>query len=372
MAWKILCIAGARPNFMKIAPLLRAFGADARFDARLVHTGQHYDEKLSKIFFEDLAIPRPHVELEVGSGSHAQQTAEIMRRFEGVVETEQPDGVLVVGDVNSTVGCALVASKYVLKNGRRPIVIHVEAGLRSRDHDMPEEINRLVTDVLSDLLYVSEPDGMTNLAREGAGDRAVLVGNVMIDTLLAARDRAMQSRVLDELGLAEGAYGLVTLHRPSNVDDPGALRALLGVLSELDLPLVFPVHPRTRKRIADAGIALANRWRLIDPLGYLDFMRLTSAARVVLTDSGGVQEEAPALGKPVLVLRDVTERPEGVEAGTCRLVGPHRDRLLPALEELLADPAAYRRMATARNPYGDGRAAERVADLLQASAPPAL
>lgn len=355
MAWKILCIAGARPNFMKIAPLLRAFGADARFDARLVHTGQHYDEKLSKIFFEDLAIPRPHVELEVGSGSHAQQTAEIMKRFESVVETEQPDGVLVVGDVNSTVGCALVASKYVLKTGRRPIVIHVEAGLRSRDHDMPEEINRLVTDVLSDLLYVSEPDGMTNLAREGAGDRAVLVGNVMIDTMLAAREQAMKSTILDTLGLSDGAYGLVTLHRPSNVDDPIALAALIGVLSEFDLPLVFPIHPRTRKRVTDAGITLSRKWQLIDPLGYLDFMRLTSSARVVLTDSGGVQEETTVLGVPCITLRENTERPVTCAEGTNQLVGTKREGILAAYAKIDEIKRA------ARIPQlWDGKAAERI------------
>ena len=250
---------------MKIAPLLRAFARDKRFDARLVHTGQHYDEKLSKVFFEDLAIPRPDVELEVGSGSHAQQTAEIMKRFEPVIEKEQPHGVLVVGDVNSTIGCAIVTAKFFRKEAfrvrgaerKRPLMIHVESGLRSNDWDMPEEINRLLTDAISDLLFVSEPAGIANLAREGVGpDRAIFVGNVMIDTLLAARDKAQASTVLSTLGLTDGAYGLVTLHRPSNVDDVDALRALLATLDTLGLRLVFPVHPRTRQRIAAAGITL--------------------------------------------------------------------------------------------------------------------
>jgi len=368
MTWKILCIAGARPNFMKIAPLLRAFKADPRFDARLVHTGQHYDAKLSKVFFEDLAIPRPDVELEVGSGSHAQQTAEIMKRFEPVLEREQPHGVLVVGDVNSTVGCALVTAKFVRAEPftmagaprTRPLVIHVEAGLRSRDHDMPEEINRLVTDALSDLLFVSEPDGMVNLAREGAGDRAFLVGNVMIDTMVAAREQARSSPILETLGLREHGYGLVTLHRPSNVDDPVALRGLIASLGEIDLPLVFPVHPRTRKRIADAGIALpAGKWQLVEPLGYLDFLKLTSSARVVLTDSGGVQEETTVLGVPCITLRENTERPITCDEGTNQLVGTRREAIL----------AAYARIDEVRRAakipqLWDGGSAERIVALL--------
>ncbi len=356
--WKILCIAGARPNFMKIAPILRAFAADARFAAKLVHTGQHYDAKLSKIFFEELKIPRPDVELEVGSGSHAQQTAEIMKRFEPVVIAEQPDAVLVVGDVNSTVGCALVTSKL----SPRPLVIHVEAGLRSRDHGMPEEINRLVTDALSDYLFVSEPDGMVNLAREGVGaDRAFFVGNVMIDTMLAARERAMQSTVLADLGLVEQRYGLVTLHRPSNVDDVAALTNLLGTLSGIaaELPLVFPVHPRTRKRIADANIALGKGWSLIEPLGYLDFMRLTASARVVLTDSGGIQEETTVLGVPCITLRENTERPITCAEGTNQLAGVTREAILAAYAKIDQVRAA------ARIPQlWDGKAAERIVAIL--------
>jgi UDP-N-acetylglucosamine 2-epimerase (non-hydrolysing) len=369
MPWKILCIAGARPNFMKIAPLLRAFAADKRFEAKLVHTGQHYDAKLSKIFFDDLAIPRPDVELEVGSGTHAQQTAEIMKRFEPVLEREQPHGVLVVGDVNSTVGCALVTAKLMLAQPfetcsgmrQRPLVIHVEAGLRSRDHDMPEEINRLVTDALSDLLFVSEPDGMKNLAHEGVGhDRAFLVGNVMIDTMVAARERARSSPILETLGLREHGYGLVTLHRPSNVDDPVALRGLVASLQEIDQPLVFPVHPRTRKRIEEAGIQLAaGKWQLVEPLGYLDFLKLMSSARVVLTDSGGVQEETTVLGVPCITLRENTERPITCDEGTNQLVGTKREAIL----------AAYARIDEVRRAakipqLWDGGSAARIVELI--------
>jgi UDP-N-acetylglucosamine 2-epimerase (non-hydrolysing) len=365
MSWRILCVAGARPNFMKIAPLLRAFGRDPRFEARLVHTGQHYDDKLSKIFFEELAIPRPDIELEVGSGTHAQQTAEIMKRFETVLESEQPHGVLVVGDVNSTIGCAIVAAKVFRKEPftfrgaprRRPVIVHVEAGLRSNDHDMPEEINRVLTDAISDLLFVSEPAGVTNLAREGVGpDRAMFVGNVMIDTLLAARDRAMQSPVLETLKLAERGYGLVTLHRPSNVDDVGALRSLLAILDELGLPLVFPVHPRTRKRIADAKVALdPARWQLVEPLGYFDFLRLQASARVVLTDSGGVQEETTVLGVPCITMRENTERPVTCDQGTNQLVGTRREAILAAYGKIDQIRAA------ARVPEKwDGKSADRI------------
>lgn len=357
---------------MKIAPLLRAFARDARFEARLVHTGQHYDDKLSKVFFDELAIPRPDIELEVGSGSHAQQTAEIMKRFEPVLENEQPHGVLVVGDVNSTIGCAIVAAKLFRKDAflyrgverKRPLVIHVEAGLRSNDSDMPEEINRVLTDSISDLLFVSEPAGMTNLAREGvAGDRAMLVGNVMIDTLLAARDRAMQSTVLQSLGLVDRGYGLVTLHRPSNVDDVVALRALLDILDGLGMPLVFPVHPRTRKRIADAGIALdPARWQLVEPLGYFDFLRLQSSARVVLTDSGGVQEETTVLGVPCITLRENTERPVTCDQGTNQLAGTSREAIHAAFSRIDQIRAA------ARVPdQWDGKSADRIVAAIAAT-----
>jgi len=365
MTWRILCVAGARPNFVKIGPVLRAFGHDPRFEAKLVHTGQHYDDKLSRVFFEELAIPRPEIELEVGSGSHAQQTSEIMRRFEPVVERAQPHGVLVVGDVNSTIACALVAAKFVLREpfrafGRprhRPLVIHVEAGLRSRDLDMPEETNRVLTDAISDLLFVSEPAGMANLASEGVDpDRAILVGNVMIDTLLATRDRAAASDVLTALELREGDYGLVTLHRPSNVDDVGVLQRLLATLDELGLRLVFPVHPRTRQRMIAAGIALApERWVVCEPLGYLDFLRLQAAARVVFTDSGGVQEETTVLGVPCITLRDNTERPITCEQGTNQVVGTSPQAIVDAFGRIDEIRRARRVPGT-----WDGKSAQRI------------
>ena len=366
MTWRILCVVGARPNFMKIAPMLRAFANDRRFEARLVHTGQHYDDKLSKVFFEDLAIPRPEIDLEVGSGTHAHQTAEIMKRFEPVLEREQPHGVLVVGDVNSTIACALVTTKFFLREpfrafGRarkRPLVIHVESGLRSRDLDMPEEINRMLTDAISDLLFVSEPAGMVNLAREGVGpDRAVFVGNVMIDTLLAARERAQTSRVLTTLGLREGEYGLVTLHRPSNVDDVEALQRLLSTLEGLGVRLVFSVHPRTRQRMLATGTTLdPERWLVCEPLGYLDFLRLQASSRVVFTDSGGIQEETTVLGVPCITLRENTERPVTCEQGTNQLVGTSREAIV----------AAYRRIDEIRRARRvpenwDGKSAQRIA-----------
>jgi UDP-N-acetylglucosamine 2-epimerase (non-hydrolysing) len=366
MVWRILCVAGARPNFMKIAPVLRAFAADPRFAAKLVHTGQHYDAQLSKVFFDDLAIPRPDIELEVGSGSHAQQTAEVLKRFEPVLEDLQPHGVVVVGDVNSTIACALATSKAFLREPfrafgqprRRPLVIHVEAGLRSRDMDMPEEVNRILTDAISDVLFVSEPAGMANLAREGvAADRAILVGNVMIDTLLAARARAAESTVLRTLALREGDYALVTLHRPSNVDDVAGLARLLATLETIDVPrLVFPIHPRTRARMASAGVVLdPARWTVCEPLGYLDFLRLQAAAHVVFTDSGGVQEETTVLGVPCITLRDNTERPITCEQGTNQVVGTAPGAIVRAFGRI-DDIRRARRMPE----RWDGHSAQRI------------
>jgi UDP-N-acetylglucosamine 2-epimerase (non-hydrolysing) len=370
----ILCVAGARPNFVKIAPLLSALEKSPRFTVKLVHTGQHYDDKLSKVFFDELGIRRPDIALDIGSGSHAVQTAEIMKRFEPVVLAEKPQGVLVVGDVNSTIGCALVAAKTLLPepfrfrgaSRRRPVAIHVEAGLRSFDDDMPEEVNRKLTDAISDLLYVSEPSGLENLRREGvAEERMAFVGNVMIDTLLAARERAQRSTILDTLGLSARGYGLVTLHRPSNVDDPRALAQLLAVLDEVarQAPLVFPVHPRTRARLTEAGIVLdPSRWRVTEPIGYLDFLRLTSSARVVLTDSGGIQEETTVLGVPCLTLRNNTERPVTVEQGTNVLVGLDPERIIAAGLHALETPPRGKRIPE----MWDGHAAVRIVDALLA------
>jgi UDP-N-acetylglucosamine 2-epimerase (non-hydrolysing) len=372
---RILCVVGARPNFIKIAALLRSFSRQPLLETRLVHTGQHYDARLSDVFFNQLGIPAPDDELEVGPGTQTAQTAEIMRRFEPVLEAAQPQAVLVVGDVNSTLACALATAKlrlrepFVWARGRRsrPLIVHVEAGLRSFDDEMPEEVNRRLTDALSDLLFVSEPAGLRNLAREGVGREKVhFVGNVMIDTLLAAREQACRSGILEQLGLAGREYGLLTLHRPANVDDPQALRALLATLDAVAgrLHLVFPVHPRTRARLEAAGILLpSERWTLTEPVGYLECLALQSAARVVLTDSGGMQEETTALGVPCVTLRENTERPCTVSEGTNRIAGTGRDGILRAFEAALA-PRATRAGRSRRPRLWDGKAADRVAEIL--------
>jgi UDP-N-acetylglucosamine 2-epimerase (non-hydrolysing) len=371
MPIKILCVAGARPNFIKIAPLMRGFAADPLWDARLIHTGQHYDERLSKIFFDELAIAPPHLSLAVGSASHAGQTAEIIRRFEPVLEAEQPKAVLVVGDVNSTIACGLVAAKFQLREAfafrgttrSRPVLIHVEAGLRSFDDEMPEEINRRLTDTISDVLFVSEEAGLVNLKREGVEDhRVFLVGNVMIDTLLHARDRAKHSPILSQLVLEAGAYNVLTLHRPSNVDDPTRLVDLLTLLDRIAqrLPLVFPIHPRTHQRLAACGVTLAaDRWKTIEPVGYLDFMKLQAEARVVFTDSGGIQEETTVLGVPCVTLRDNTERPVTILEGTNILAGTDEAKVLTAFEQALS---MERKTALPR--YWDGQAAQRICSVL--------
>ena len=316
---KLLNIVGARPNFMKMAPLIAAIQRRAgEATQTLVHTGQHYDEAMSASFFRDLGMPAPDINLEVGSGTHAEQTARVMLAFEPVLIEQKPDWVVVVGDVNSTLACALVARKLGVK------VAHVEAGLRSFDRDMPEEINRILTDQLSDLLLTPSADGDANLLREGiAPERIVRVGNVMIDTLLQQVERAQASSILPELELEPHTYAVVTLHRPSNVDEPESLRGILAALGEIaaELPLVFPAHPRTQARLREFGIAVPARMRVIDPLGYLEFLRLWSNAKLVLTDSGGLQEETTALGIPCLTLRENTERPITIEQGTNHLVG---------------------------------------------------
>ncbi len=357
---KLMCICGARPNFMKIAPLAEAFARTGRIQMFLVHTGQHYDERLSKLFFQDLGIPTPDVNLEVGSGSHAVQTAEIMRRFEPVVIEHRPDYVVVVGDVNSTVACSLVACKLGVK------VAHVEAGLRSFDRAMPEEINRLLTDAISDLLFVTERSGLENLKREGVEDGKVhFVGNVMIDTLLKSRAKADQSRVLEEFRLQPRKFAVVTLHRPSNVDHAGTLSSILDAFQRVanDMAIVFPMHPRTRKNIAALG--LGGRLESIrglltpEPLGYLDFLKLTAESALVLTDSGGIQEETTILGVPCLTLRENTERPVTITQGTNRLTQPRCEAILASYEEIKKNPPPANR----RPELWDGHAAERIADV---------
>jgi UDP-N-acetylglucosamine 2-epimerase (non-hydrolysing) len=362
---KLLLIAGARPNFMKLAPLVKAaelhnasLGNGAgRIVFRIVHTGQHYDAQMSQVFFDELDIPAPELNLEAGSGSHAAQTAEIMKRFEPVCLEEKPDWVVVAGDVNSTMACALVAAKM----GAR--VAHVEAGLRSFDRTMPEEINRIVTDALADLLLTPSPDADENLKREGvAGERIRRVGNIMIDSLVARLAKGGGADVPPRLGLKEGGFVYVTLHRPSNVDTPEALAAIVAGLTQIarQIPVVFPIHPRTRKRMEEFGLTFspASGVRALEPIGYNDSIALTRHARCVLTDSGGVQEESTYFRTPCLTLRPNTERPVTISMGSNRLTTI--ERLQADVESALRGPA---RMG-AIPPLWDGQTAGRIVQAL--------
>jgi UDP-N-acetylglucosamine 2-epimerase (non-hydrolysing) len=355
---KLLAVVGARPNFVKIAPLVAEVSRRGDIEMRLVHTGQHYDERMSGMFFEELAIRQPDVDLGVGSGSQAMQTAEIIRRLEPVFLSERPDVVVVVGDVTSTLAAAITAAKMNL------LVAHVEAGLRSFDRTMPEEVNRIMVDSLSRWLFVSEPSGVANLKREGVEDQRVFfVGNVMIDTLMANRAKIEGSRILLQLELAERQYAVLTLHRPANVDDPDALAGLFKTLERIaaDIPIVFPVHPRTR--VAMNSHAANSRFRMIDPLGYLDFMKLVSHAQFVLTDSGGVQEESSVLGVPCLTLRDNTERPITLTEGTNVLVGRDETAILTHARAAMNATKQAKRLDC-----WDGRAAGRIVDVLSQAA----
>ena len=355
---KVINVVGARPNFMKVAPIVEAMQRREReFTPLVVHTGQHYDAAMSDSFFRDLDLPRPDVHLGVGSASHAAQTAAVMERFEPVVLREKPDWVLVVGDVNSTLACALVCVKLGVK------VAHVEAGLRSRDRTMPEEINRLLTDQIADLLFTPSADADENLRAEGIPpERIRLVGNVMIDSLYKHLERSRQSRIKEQLGLTEKSYAVLTLHRPSNVDEPATFGRILEALERISeqLPIVFPVHPRARKTIAELGldqrVERIRGLRLIDPLGYLDFLSLYSGARVVLTDSGGIQEETSVLGIPCLTLRENTERPITVTMGTNKIVGTDPEKIIAAAFAALKE--TERRLVNI--PLWDGHAAERI------------
>jgi UDP-N-acetylglucosamine 2-epimerase (non-hydrolysing) len=352
----ILHVVGARPNFMKVAPVYRTLAA-RKLKQTVVHTGQHFDDNMSTIFFDELGIPRPEINLQVGSGSHAEQTALIMQRLEPVVMERKPDWVLVYGDVNSTAAAALVCAKLLVR------VAHVEAGLRSFDRTMPEEINRVVTDQLSDLLFTPSADGDENLRREGIpAERIRLVGNVMIDTLVRQLPRALERRASLLARFNRRTYGLVTLHRPSNVDDPAALLPLLDQLAaiSLKLPLIFPIHPRTRQRLGTGFVRYDASLIFTEPLGYLDFLALQSAAKVVITDSGGIQEETTHLGVPCLTFRDNTERPITTTVGTNLLVGTDPKRLRPEVEKILRGEVKQ----GAQPPLWDGHAAERIADAL--------
>jgi UDP-N-acetylglucosamine 2-epimerase (non-hydrolysing) len=349
---------------MKVAPIMKAFETAGNFKTLLVHTGQHYDENMSKLFFDDLGIPRPDINLEVGSGSHAAQTAEIMRRFEPVALDFEPDYVLVVGDVNSTIACGLVAVKLGIK------LIHVEAGLRSFDRTMPEEINRLLTDAISDLLFVTEQSGVENLKKEGIDSSKVhFVGNVMIDTLLANREKAEESDVLKRLNLKAREYGVITLHRPSNVDDPDQFRQIIAAFGEIEkeMELVFPMHPRTRGNIKGSELEkLINTMEnllLLEPLGYLDFLCLMSNAAFVMTDSGGIQEETTILGIPCMTLRRSTERPATIIQGTNRLVPLTTEGIVQNYREISNAGIGGRKVPK----FWDGKAAERIATIVAGS-----
>ena len=353
---KALLVVGARPNFMKADSVLRALGVYPKFETKLVHTGQHYDAAMSDIFFEELGLPHPNIYLGVGSGTHATQTAKIMVAFEEVVEKERPDLVIVVGDVNSTLACALVAAKGVVP------LAHVEAGLRSFDRTLPEEINRIVTDTLSDVLFTTMMEANENLLHEGHPKEQIhFVGNTMIDTLLKHKAVAQKLGTPEKLGLSPGGYLLATLHRPHDVDAPDKLRALLEALVEAPLPVVFPVHPRTEKVAREAGMdGLLDKVGATRALGYLEFLCLQMHAAVVLTDSGGVQEETTALGVACLTLRDNTERPVTVSRGTNHLIGMDPSRIVSEVERVLEDPPVVKEGP----PMWDGRAGERIAAVL--------
>jgi len=408
---KIMCVVGARPNFMKIAPIIDAIkqwnsssaGKNKELRHILVHTGQHYDAAMSKQFFDELDIPRPDVNLEVGSLSHAEQTAEIMKRFEPVLIKEQPDCVLVVGDVNSTVACALVCAKIQYPPQRRvhPLIVHVEAGLRSYDRDMPEEVNRVLTDAISDVLFTTEESAADNLKREGiSGDKIHFVGNVMIDTLQHHRKKAEQSTILKKLGLDERCpatkavkgsdhshgktpYAILTLHRPSNVDVKETFTDILNAVLSLNdhFRIIYPIHPRSLGRIKDFGLESSFDWRsyglagqaetthrdnrsilAIPPLGYIDFLHLMANANLVLTDSGGIQEETTILGVPCVTLRENTERPITVTHGTNIIAGIQKDKIIEVALRQLQNVRDYKPYQPP--PLWDGHAARRIVAIL--------
>jgi len=356
---KILNVVGARPNFMKMAPIIAAINRRPNeASQRLAHTGQHYDEAMSAVFFGDLGMPEPDINLETRSGTPTRQMAHIMAAFEEVLIAQRPDWVVVVGDVNSTIACALAANKLDVRTA------HVEAGLRSFDRSMPEEINRVLTDQLADLLLTPSADADANLLREGIPiERIERVGNVMIDTLFQQLERARNSTILDQLELRPGEFAALTAHRPANVDNPKALRRIWSAIGEIarELPVIFPAHPRTRARMREFGLSAPAGVRVIAPLSYLDFLRLWSNARLALTDSGGLQEETTALGVPCLTLRDNTERPITIEQGTNRLVGSDPARIVGAAREILSGGVSFAGRAPE---LWDGNAADRIVEAL--------
>jgi UDP-N-acetylglucosamine 2-epimerase (non-hydrolysing) len=366
MPLRIINIVGARPNLPKIAPLMREMQRHPEIEPILVHTGQHYDEALSDIFFRQMGIPTPQVNLEVGSGSHAAQTAEVLKRVEPVLIERRPDLVLVVGDVNSTIAVSLAAVKLGIS------VAHVEAGLRSFDRSMPEEINRILTDALADYLFVTEEDAIQHLLKEGRPRESIyLVGNVMIDSLRHFLPLAQKSAIGEQLALKNGVawqrFAVLTLHRPSNVDSTEKLAELLGAIDSIaaQVPVIFPVHPRTQQRLAQAGIKTHSQLTLIPPIGYLDFLCLLSKATLVLTDSGGIQEETTALGVPCLTLRENTERPITISEGTNQLIGTDPAKIIAAAHDIIAGKGKPGRIP----PFWDGHAAARIVDVLLKNPP---
>jgi len=354
----VIHVVGARPNFMKIAPLMDAMRVEPRFRQVLINTGQHYDEKMAGGFFRELNLPVPDRDLGVGSGSHAVQTAKVMIAFEEACLEVKPDLVVVVGDVNSTMAAAIVAAKLVIP------IAHVEAGLRSRDREMPEEVNRIVTDRLADLLLTPSRDGDQNLLAEGVpAGRIHFVGNIMIDTLRRHLEVATFDRIRDRISVERGRYAVLTLHRPSNVDDPATFERILAALRPIakELPIVFPVHPRTRARLTEFGLADGlDGFVLTEPLGYIDFLSLTSNARLVLTDSGGLQEESTALGIPCLTMRENTERPVTITEGTNRLVGTRTEDILTGYHEAMTRPKP-----AALPELWDGKTAGRITEVFR-------
>ena len=355
-------VVGARPNFIKVAPIYRAIAERGVLRQRLIHTGQHYDAQMSGVFFSDLRLPTPDVHLGAGSGSHAEQTGKVMMELEKVCASEKPDLISVVGDVNSTLAAALVAAKAQIT------LAHVEAGLRSRDRSMPEEINRILTDRLADLLLTPSPDADENLRSEGVEEgRIFFVGNVMIDSLLEFRSKAQSLPTLERLGLEPRRYAVCTMHRPSNVDEPAIFGGLLEALGEISrlIPVIFPVHPRTRKMLCEANgnirLPASANLRLVEPMGYLEFLSLTSQARLILTDSGGLQEEATALDVPCLTLRENTERPITVTEGTNVVVGTRPERIIEEAQKVLTGRAKQGRIPE----RWDGRAGRRIAEIFE-------
>jgi len=357
---KVISVVGARPNFMKIAPIHRAFQKYSDTIQHLIcHTGQHYDEKMSKVFFEDLGLPKPDFYLGVGSGSHAEQTANVMIKFEQVLIQEKPDMILVVGDVNSTIACSLTASKLHIK------IVHVEAGLRSGDRLMPEEVNRVLTDAISDLLFVTEKSGLENLKKEGVSKNKVFfTGNVMIDSLAYFESKAADSNIHNHFNLELKKYVLVTLHRPSNVDNKEQLIKLIDLLNTIaeKRKVLFPIHPRTKNNLANFGLIEIMNENLIltEPIGYLDFLALTMNAELILTDSGGIQEESTYLGVQCITLRTSTERPSTVEIGTNQLLGNDLDKAKIASHDILNGNVKYGEIPD----LWDGKAAERIVNII--------